>query len=126
MILVLTFGKKKINYSALKLDNTIWQYYEENNVYYQLGITYCLTPETTIYENLSVNVPGEYMDGLDNGEGTYTCTVNDKGEKSGLTASKASIVVPVKTPGYNGCKAQTEYDYEDASKYIDAGFINAF
>ena len=41
-----------------------------------------------------------YMDGTDNGDGTYTCTVSVQGEQNGYTAATAPIVMPVETPGY--------------------------
>ena len=59
-----------------KIDNTKWQYNEEDNVYYQLGIQYCENPADTNYEELAVIVPAAYMDASDNGDGTYTCTLS--------------------------------------------------
>ena len=40
-----------------KIDNTKWQYNEEDNVYYQLGIQYCENPADTEYEELAIIVP---------------------------------------------------------------------
>lgn len=104
-----------------KIDNTQWQYNEEDNVYYQLGIQYCENPADTNYEELAVIVPAAYMDATDNGDGTYTCTLNTPAEINGYTAETAPIVFPVNTPGYAAQSPMTEYS--SVSEYTDAGFI---
>lgn len=104
-----------------KVDNTKWQYNEEDNVYYQLGIQYCENPADTNYEELAVIVPAAYMDATDNGDGTYTCVLNTTAEVNGYTAETAPIVFPVNTPGYAAQSPMTEYS--SVSEYTDAGFI---
>lgn len=104
-----------------KIDNTKWQYNEEDNVYYQLGIQYCENPADTNYEELAVIVPAAYMDATDNGDGTYTCILNTASEVNGYTAETAPIVFPVNTPGYAAQSPMTEYS--SVSEYTDAGFI---
>ena len=104
-----------------KIDNTKWQYNEEDDVYYQLGIQYCENPADTDYEELAIIVPAAYMDATDNGDGTYTCTLNTTAEINGYTAETAPIVFPVNTPGYATQSPMTEYS--SVSDYIDAGFI---
>ncbi len=111
------------NMDALaKIDNTKWQYNAEDNVYWQTGVNYCANPADTKYETLGIFVPGEYMTAADNGDGTYTCSVNYDAEKSGYTAATAPIVIPVNTPGYSAMAAPTDY-VNDASSYTKAGFI---
>ncbi|MBQ7615226.1 MAG: tannase [Butyrivibrio sp.] len=104
-----------------KIDNTKWQYNEEDNVYYQLGIQYCENPADTEYEELAIIVPAAYMDATDNGDGTYTCTLNTTVEVNGYTAETAPIVFPVNTPGYSAQSPMTEYS--SVSEYTDAGYI---
>lgn len=104
-----------------KIDNSKWQYNEEDNVYYQLGIQYCENPADTDYEELAVIVPAAYMNASDNGDGTYTCTLNTAAEINGYTAETAPIVFPVNTPGYAAQSPMTEYS--SVSDYTDAGFI---
>ena len=104
-----------------KIDNTKWQYNEEDNVYYQLGIQYCENPADTEYEELAIIVPAAYMDATDNGDGTYTCTLNTTAEVNGYTAETAPVVFPVNTPGYSAQSPMTEYS--SVSEYTDAGFI---
>lgn len=60
--------------SSLKLNNAAWQYNESDNVYYQLGISYCENPADSSYETLALFVPGAYFSATSNGDGTYTCT----------------------------------------------------
>ena len=43
-----------------------WQYDETNNIYYQIGLVYCMNPEDTAYESCGIYVPGEYFDGTKN------------------------------------------------------------
>ena len=105
-----------------KIDNTKWQYNAEDNVYWQTGVNYCADPVDIKYETLGIFVPGEYMTAADNGDGTYTCSVNYDAEKSGYTAATAPIVIPVNTPGYSAMAAPTDY-VNDASSYTKAGFI---
>ena len=58
-----------------KMDMTKWQYEEESDVYWQTGIVYCASPADEEYENLGIYVPGAYMTGTENGDGTYTCEI---------------------------------------------------
>lgn len=104
-----------------KIDNTKWQYNEEDNVYYQLGIQYCENPADTEYEELAIIVPAAYMDATDNGDGTYTCTLNTTAEVNGYTAETAPVVFPVNTPGYSAQSPMSEYS--SVSEYTDAGYI---
>lgn len=105
-----------------KIDMTQWQYNEENDVYWQTGISYCETPADETYENLGIYVPGAYLTGTENGDGTYTCKINTDGTVGGFTAETAPIVIPVDTPGYSAMAAPTEYG-NSTSAYTDAGFV---
>lgn len=107
----------------LALDNTAWQYDAENNVYWQIGIIYVSNPASTEYESLGIYVPGEYLTATDNGDGTYTATLNADATVSGYTVGTAPVVFPVNTPGYSAAAAPTAYSYSDVSSYMQAGFI---
>ena len=104
-----------------QIDNSKWQYNEEDDVYYQLGIVYCENPADTEYEELAVIVPAAYMNATENSDGSYTCTVNEEGEINGYTASTAPVVFPVNTPGYSAQSPMTEYS--SVSEYTSAGFV---
>lgn len=104
-----------------KIDMSKWLYNADDDVYYQTGISYCADPADASYETLAVFVPGGYMNAVDNGDGTYTCELNDSEKVNGYTAFTAPIVMPINTPGYSAQSALT--DYTDASSYTDAGFV---
>ena len=104
------------------VDMSRWQYNEANDVFWQVGISYCETPADTSCENLGIYIPGAYMTGTPNGDGTYTCTVNAAGTVAGFTAATAPIVFPVNTPGHSAQSAPTGY-VSGSAKYTDAGFI---
>ena len=106
------------------IDSAKWQYNEEDDVYWQVGILYCFAPADLQYETLGVFVPGAYFDAIDNGDGTYTCTVNSEASVGGYTAETAPIVLPVDTPGYAAMPAPMDY-VGAASSFTDAGFIYA-
>jgi len=105
-----------------KLDSTKWLYNSSEDVYYQTGVSYCSTPLDESYETLGIFVPGAYMDATSNGDGTYTCEVNEDASVNGYTASTAPIVFPVNTPGH---KAQDAPDgfVKNCSTYTDEGYI---
>lgn len=109
-------------YQLDKVDMTRWQYNEDSDVYWQTGIVYCENPADETYENLGIYVPGSYMTGTENGDGTYTCEVNISGTVGNYTAETAPIVIPVDTPGYAAMAAPTGY-VSGVSSYTDAGFV---
>ena len=104
-----------------QIDMTKWQYNADSDVYYQTGIQYAESSPDEAYDSLAVFVPGAYFKGTDNGDGTYTCEINEEGSIGSYTASTAPIVFPVNTPGYAAQEELT--DYTDVSDYTDAGFV---
>lgn len=105
-----------------KLDMTAWNYNEEDDVYWQVGIVYCENPADEAYENLGIYVPGAYLTAADNGDGTYTCQIDLSGAINGFTAETAPIVIPVNTPGYAAMAAPTDY-ISGVSAYTGAGLV---
>lgn len=114
------------NNEGLTFDNTKWNYDEENDVYWQIGVGYCTAPETTDYETMGIYVPGAYMSAVDNGDGTYTCTINEDGVIKSYTATTAPIVFPVNTAGYSAQAAPASYSFDGLSSYLDAGYIYVY
>ena len=112
--------------AALTIDNSKWSYDADNNVYYQIGISYAATADDADYETMAVYVPGAYMNATANGDGTYTCTVNASGTAGSYTAATAPVVFPVNTPGYAAQAAATSYSYDGLSDYLSAGFIYVY
>lgn len=104
------------------VDSSKWNYNEEDGVYWQVGIAYCANPVDLTYETMGIFVPEAYFDAEDNGDGTYTCSLNGEGTVGAYTAGTAPIVIPVNTPGYMSMTAPTDY-VSSASQYTDAGFV---
>lgn len=111
---------------ALAFDSAAWNYDAEHDVYWQVGVAYCEKPAAEAYETLGIYVPGAYMDGQDNGDGTFSCTVNETGKAADFTASSAPIVMRVNTAGYSAQPAPTSYTYASVADYLDAGFIYVY
>lgn len=107
---------------GLTIDNSNWSYDEESNIYYQLGIQYCLNPEAKEYESLGIYVPGDYFRGEENPNGTYTCSVVNS-NVGNYSATTAPIVMPINTAGYSAHKAPTSYKAKDVKEFTDAGLI---
>lgn len=104
-----------------KLDMGKWQYHADDNVWYQIGIATCETPADERYEKLAIFVPGPYLTGTDNGDGTYACQIDPSATVNGYTADTAPMVMPIETPGYSAMAALTAYT--NVSQYTDAGFV---
>ena len=112
-------------FESLALDASAWRYDSDNDVYFQLGLTYCKTPATTTYESLAVFVPGAYFTAEKNGE-TYTCTVNEKAVVGNFTPATAPILMPINTGGLAAQASPTAYGYEGLAPYLEAGCIYVY
>ena len=108
--------------NELTIDNSNWHYDKENNIYYQLGIPYCANPENSKYESLAIYVPGDYFNGIENPNGTYSCSVINS-NVGNFTASNAPIVMPINTPGYSAHLCPKTYNPNDVKTFTDAGLI---
>ena len=113
-----------------KIDMSKWQYESADDVYWQVGLSYAATPADSSYETMGIFVPGAYFTGIDNGDGTYTCTVNESGAAGQYTATTAPLIIPVNTPGYSAMAAPTGYSssmgYGSISDYTNEGIIVLF
>ncbi len=111
---------------TLAFDDAAWNYDSDNDVYWQVGVVYCESPAAEDYESLGVYVPGAYLDGKENSDGTFTCTVSETGEVAGYTALTAPMVMPVNTAGYSAQAAPTSYSYQSVADYLEAGFVYVY
>lgn len=107
-----------------KIDMSNWQYEEEDGVYWQTGISYCENPADASYETMGIYVPEEYFDAADNGDGTYSCTLNTEAKSENYTAQTAPVVMPINTPGYSAMNPPS--GYTNVSDYTDQGFVYLF
>ena len=113
--------QKEVETTLAKVDNTLWQYNSDDDVYYQIGISYCSNLADESYEKLAIFVPGAYMNASDNGDGTFTCEINTSGKIGDYTAETAPIVMPINTPGYSAMDALTSYT--SVTEYTGAGCV---
>lgn len=104
-----------------KIDNTKWKYNSSDKVYYQIGISY-VANKASDNQTLSIFVPEEYLSATDNGDGTYTATLNTDAKVGNYTSKTAPVVIPINTPGYSSMAALTDYSNE-AATYTKEGFI---
>lgn len=112
--------------SDLHVDSSRWNYDKDNDIYYQIGLVYCKNPAASEYESLSVYVPGAYMKGTPNADGTYTCQISDKGKVGEYTARTAPVIMPVNTGGYAAQKAPSSYAPKGLNTYLSQGFVYVF
>ena len=112
-------------FEGLSLDASAWRYDEENDIYYQLGLTYCKSPATETYESLAIFVPGAYFTAEENGS-TFSCTVNEKAVVGNFTPATAPILMPINTGTLAAQASPTAYDYEGLAPYMEAGCIYVY
>lgn len=112
-------------FESLALDSSAWRYDEDNDVYYQLGLTYCKSPATKTYESLAVFVPGAYFTAEAKGD-TYSCTVNEKAVVGGFTPATAPILMPINTASLSAQMSPTVYSYEGLAPYLEAGCVYVY
>lgn len=106
--------------SYISMDS--WLYNSDDDVYYQTGLSYATTPADADYETLGIYVPGAYFDAKENGDGTYSCTLNKNASVAGYDITTAPYVLLVETPGYSACQPPTGY-VSSVKSFTDAGFI---
>lgn len=130
MLLGMTAYAETDTAALSKIDMTKWQYEATDDVYWQVGLSYAATPADSSYETMGIFVPGAYFTGTDNGDGTWTCTVNESGSIGQYTTLTAPLILPVNTPGYAAMAAPTGYSssmgYGNVSDYTSVGMIVIF
>lgn len=112
-------------FEALRIDEGAWNYDEDNDVWWQSGLTYCLEPASETYERLAIYVPGPYLTGEENGR-TWKCTVNDGAEVGGFTPHTAPVVMPLNPGDYAGQAATTAYSYDGLAPYLERGLVYVY
>jgi hypothetical protein len=108
------------------IDPKAWNFDSDNNVYWQIGLSYCSSPAAPDVESFGIYVPGAYFTGSANSDGTYTCSVNESGSVGDYTARTAPFVFPINSAGYSAQSAPTSYSYNGLSSYLSAGLIYVY
>lgn len=117
---------KKTGGNSLLFNTKAWKYDESNNVYYQLGVVYAANPQAADIEKLNIYVPAAYLSATDNGDGTYTATINTTATVHGYTAATAPIVFPLETPGYVAQTPASDYSADGVTTFTNEGFVYVF
>lgn len=112
-------------FEKLRLDMGAWNYDDDNDVWWQNGLTYCLEPASETYEQLAIYVPGPYFSGEQNGR-TWTCAVNADAEVAGLTPATAPVVMPLNPGDLAGQAAPTAYSYDGLATYLSRGLVYVY
>ncbi len=125
-----SFASAEDGNTPSRIDMSKWNYEATDDVYWQTGLSYAATPADSNYETMGIFVPGAFFIGTENGDGTYTCTVNETGTAGEYTALTAPLIVPVNTPGYSAMTAPTGYTssmgYGSIADYTAEGIIVIF
>lgn len=111
----------------LVFDMNRWNYDADNGAWWQVGVVYCEKPEADAYESLGIYVPGAYLEGEPNGDGTYHCAIAENGAAvGGFSALTAPVVMPVNTAGYAAQPAPTSFNYQSVAEYLEAGLVYVY
>jgi acetyl esterase/lipase len=112
-------------YDKLELDMSAWKYDVENDVYYQLGVPYCLEPASESYESLAIFVPGAYLT-ADEDEKKPVYTVNAKATVGAYTPKTAPVVMPVNSGDLGPQTSPTSYSFAGLGRYLSAGLVYVY
>lgn len=112
-------------FKDLTVDMKAWKYDEENDVYYQLGLPYCLRPAAASYESLAIFVPGPYLTAASVGK-KAELTVNEDAKVGSFTPRTAPIVMPINSGILGPQASPTSYSYVGLKNYLSTGLIYVY
>ena len=112
-------------FKKLELDPKDWIYDEDNDVYYQLGIPYCLNPSSDQLESLAIFVPGAYFKQVEDGRKTKL-EINEEAKVGSFTAKTAPVAMPINSGNLGSQTSPTAYGYAGLSTYLSAGFVYVY
>lgn len=112
-------------FEDLALDMSAWKYDKEHEVYYQLGVPYCLKPGSASLESLAIFVPGAYFKAEEKGD-TYACTIDTEATVGNFTPATAPVVMPINSGTLSVQNCPTSYGYKGLGTYLDAGFVYVY
>lgn len=112
-------------FEALELDMAAWKYDDENDVFYQLGIPYCLNPVSELYESLAIFVPGAYLKPVDKSK-KPVYEVDESAKVGDFTPLTAPIVMPINSGTLGPQACPTSYSFTGLSNYLSAGYVYVY
>ncbi len=112
-------------FNKLALDMDAWQYDVEHEVYYQLGVPYCLSPSSASYESLAIFVPGAYFSAKKKGK-AYSCEVAPDAKVGSFTSKTAPVAMPINSGTLSPQACPTSYGYAGLSSFLKAGLVYVY
>lgn len=121
-------------FSALEFDNHNWHYDALHSVWWQLGLSYCIKPAASSYENLAIYVPGAYLKPTDenadmskaSSSDTFEVTFDTTATIGAFTVETAPIVMPINAPNYAAQSPASAYLFEGLGDYLNAGLVYVY
>ncbi len=115
----------KDEFKELALDAKAWKYDKDNNVYYQLGVPYCLKPGSISYETLAIFVPGAYFS-VDKEDKKAVPEINPEAKVGAYTAATAPVLMPINSGVLGAQASPTSYSFAGLGNYLKAGFVYVY
>lgn len=112
-------------YQKLSIDMSAWKHDEENDVFYQLGVSYCLNPVSDAYETLAIFVPGAYLAPVDDSK-KPEYQINEDATVGAYTPATAPVVIPINSGTLKPQACPTSYSYAGLAPYLNAGCIYVY
>lgn len=113
-------NNSNVNFS---FDMNKWNYDEKNNVYYKMNIDYCERSKDNENQKFDIYVPGEFLIGKVNTDGTYNCKPNLNGIKNRYNIESAPMIIEIQSKSSIEQETHRKYDYQEISEYINEGYI---
>lgn len=112
-------------FEELALDMTAWQFDKTNNVYYQLGVPYCLNHVSGSYGSLAIFVPGDYLS-LPKEEKGDEYKINTEAKVGSFTPQTAPVLMPINSGNLGPQTSPTSYSFAGLAQYLSAGCIYVY
>ena len=112
-------------FEKLELDMKAWKHDEKNDVYYQLGVPYCLKPASNTYESLAIFVPGAYLKPVDDSKKPLY-QINESATVGKFTPKTAPVVMPINSGNFGPQASPAAYSYTGLGAYLNAGCVYVY
>ena len=112
-------------FEKLQIDMAAWKHDEENDVYYQLSVPYCLEPASNTYESLAIFVPGSYLEPKDDSK-KPVYQIKESAKVGNYTPKTAPIVMPINSGNLGAQASPAAYSYQGLAKYLSAGCVYVY
>ena len=112
-------------FEKLQIDMAAWKHDEENDVFYQLSVPYCLEPASNTYESLAIFVPGPYLKPTDDSK-KPVYQIDEAAKVGSFTAKTAPIVIPINSGNLGPQASPAAYSYLGLQKYLSAGCVYVY